>query len=254
MHRKTHGFTMIELLVTISLIALLLVFLLPGLTTGRRNSAFTQCISNMRMFAIAQQMYAVDHDYNTVHPNWGPATGGWLYDKKRPNGSFYSPSNFSYAERIDLRETGLLYDYLSADADDLYHCPVDEGPFDDTEIFQETGKRLPVRAMTSYTFNGAFVGYGSKTGPYNTIGYDRFKDRDIFMWEALATEESSFGFWNDGANQPNEGLEERHQDGAPVGRIDGSADKLQRSEFLDMAAANVRNDLRCNPDHPRGYR
>ena len=256
MTRRTNGFTIIEVLVTISLIAVLLVILLPNLTTGRRETGFAQCISNMRAFAIAQNLYATDNDYNFVPTNWGPATGGWLYYKERTPGArnFVAPGSVPYLQRIEMRETGLLFDYLDTDGQ-LYHCPVDEGPFDDAEIRREEGTSVsfPVRAMTSYTFNGAFRGYGGPTPPGGTFAIDLFKPNDIFLWEADAlSTRAQNGYWNDGANRPDEGLAERHLDGAPVSRVDGSADKMVFEDFYEIVRDRTRNELWCSPDSANG--
>jgi prepilin-type N-terminal cleavage/methylation domain-containing protein/prepilin-type processing-associated H-X9-DG protein len=61
---KKQGFTLIELLVVVAIIAVLIAMLLPSLSQAREMAKRVQCSNNLRSFAQASTMYALDENDN----------------------------------------------------------------------------------------------------------------------------------------------------------------------------------------------
>ena len=66
--RRFVAFTLVELLVVIGIIAVLIGILLPVLGKARESAVAIQCMSNLRQFAAADQMYV--NQYNWHMPGW----------------------------------------------------------------------------------------------------------------------------------------------------------------------------------------
>ncbi|MFT3788120.1 MAG: type II secretion system protein [Tepidisphaeraceae bacterium] len=76
--RSRTGFTLVELLVVIGVIALLISILVPALSQARQAGLRTKCLSNLRQLAIAQSAYASANRNLLFYAGDGTEQGSWI--------------------------------------------------------------------------------------------------------------------------------------------------------------------------------
>jgi prepilin-type N-terminal cleavage/methylation domain-containing protein/prepilin-type processing-associated H-X9-DG protein len=69
------GFTLVELLVVIGIIAILMALMLPSISKAKAKANQTSCLNNLRQLNLGASMYASDHDEEL--PPRRPRTNAW---------------------------------------------------------------------------------------------------------------------------------------------------------------------------------
>jgi len=62
MHRRISGFTLVELLVVIVIIAMLLTLFVPQIQKVKEKALTTKCMNNLRQIGVSVNLYATDNN------------------------------------------------------------------------------------------------------------------------------------------------------------------------------------------------
>ncbi len=114
MKRRESGFTLVELLVVIGIIAVLIAILMPVLSQAREHARRTVCASNLRQQGMCFWMYAQEHKGAYPTPVTPFSRGDWPFGAMVVN--YVAPPNLPAGQALLVN-----YGYLT-DARLLY-CP-----------------------------------------------------------------------------------------------------------------------------------
>ncbi len=117
------GFSLVEIVVSMAIVAVLIGLLLPMLSHAREVSRTTVCASNLRQIGMAWQAYLHDFDRfprHTEQPDWRYGGAMFVGVDRRPILDPERPINRPLAEQV-VGE--------GADLAALFRCPGDKGVF-----------------------------------------------------------------------------------------------------------------------------
>ena len=163
--RRPTGFTLVELLVVIGIIALLIAILMPALRRAKESANAVQCSSNQRQLMMAFLMFANDHKGRLPGNYWDaqaqqpddPDKRDWLIGDNPNQGN-------PVAQLADAPQKGTIFRYVNNAA--VYRCPSvvadgssdgfgSNGKFDYAAFIVFSGARLTnVKTMSRFEING----------------------------------------------------------------------------------------------------
>jgi prepilin-type processing-associated H-X9-DG protein len=161
--RGGEGFTLLDLLVTVAMIAILLALLLPVLSKSKGKAQGLTCASNLRQLSIAWLLYAEDNDdllvnnhgvldTLTLRQTWANNVEDWQASDDNTNLTYLTDSKLGPYASPSVR---------------IYKCPSDRVP-------APNGERI-----RSVSMNGMVGDPGILTNRFNTNYVQFFRLSDI---------------------------------------------------------------------------
>jgi prepilin-type N-terminal cleavage/methylation domain-containing protein/prepilin-type processing-associated H-X9-DG protein len=145
------GFTLVELLVVISIVTLLMAILLPVLSLAKGKAEEVVCLNNLKQLQVCAKLYSQDNDFflppnrNVYYINtMGPSEG---FDPNLTWCAGLAPFDTT-TENI---ERGKLFIYNKST--DIYRCPSDK-----SRVRTEEGTILNIRRTRSYNMSQSING------------------------------------------------------------------------------------------------
>jgi len=260
-----HAFTLVELLVVISIIAVLLTVLVPALQAAKQQAQAALCLAHQRSLAIAYVMYNDDNDgqlvgsYCTMPGTASPYESPWVCPPMQADGTYFGRGSATgeggdpatLEDRLRGIRAGKYFPYVDGDTD-IYHCPGDKRMYEGTYIGNSQVYKMYISYGIQSGLNPGVRGYTTRLS-----GVPRPSETYVFV-EAYAdgwVHNENSGFLLDNNSFPGSWwsvIAMWHKDSGTLSFVDCHAERKvwEDERTLDMEQCRAVDGRGYQPDNP----
>lgn len=263
--RRRSAFTLVELLVSVAIIAILIALLLPAVQHVREAARQTQCRNNLKQLGLAL------HNYHSAHGLFPPSNtndveqGGWLGNPLSRHIHSWSSLLLPHLDDPNLHDT-IDYNVSSLHPRNreaasrivpVYRCPSYAGPdYSQDRLYTRFSDKY---AIQNYVAMGASdVGhfYGQNSGllvpdgtmyPLSSTRLDDIEDGQTYTFLLVETREERMMVWIDGGTAS---VVARRYDAANAPTYAGPEISLNYRPYFDYT--EPRSEWGPSSQHPGG--
>jgi len=246
---KRKGFTLIEILVVITIISILAAILFPVFARARENARRASCLSNLKQIGLGMMMYAQDYDEHYPLAWLGAPGAGWPLQPGLRHTTFLSSATPYLADNSSrILWMDLIYPYTKSVQ--IYTCPSAGLPTDASYGYNLAISHYHSTYNTNFggdTSNQFPIGLSQVTHPAEVILIGDFNSQYHLLYGPV-----NFKQWGGSAVASERLRTSPHMEGSNIVFADGHAKWRKTSDIIgkmvSSGSCGIAGGAYCSPD------